>query len=174
MQSVPSIAPSEANISNSELTTFWSDYLSVFQDEINWDTFFLYIIDTLKIKAPFKLDTDKLRKKMDLKMTTAAPTLKKVYQMIQDKNPNEFFSHYIVNTSLTLPSVNESIHETNDLAKIAPSSNPSQVVIKMDSQKSGVAQSPTERKKSTWIYMCLVIFALLGGAVAAIILSSPK
>jgi hypothetical protein len=115
----PSIAPTEANISNTELTNFWSDYLIIFSNEINWDTFFLFIIDSLQVRAPFKLDTEKLRKKMDLKMNSNAPTLKKVYQMIQDKSPEEFFGRYVVDASTIRSSVLEG---GQDVAATSPRS----------------------------------------------------
>lgn len=188
----PPPVPAESAISNTALTTFWSEYLATFEDEINWDTFFLFIIDTLKIRNPYKLDTDKLRKKMDLKMSATAPTLRKVYQMIQDKTPQEFFSRYIVKAVVHVASTSESALDESIVGSQADqkaqsnikvysqafkdsSTNLAQIAIQMDTKATAAAVSgPVEASKNkTWIYVCIAILILIGVAAVVVYLFFP-
>jgi hypothetical protein len=90
-----SSAVPNSTIANVALVRFW-DNATLDAAEITWDVFFDSVSAFLDLENLSDLDTERLRKRLDIRMVTERPTLRKLYLVIGEKDPKLYFKDFIV------------------------------------------------------------------------------
>lgn len=125
-------------ITNIALSDWWMKISNGNKTVVTWEILYQAISDYLELSNQGDLNTERIRKKIDFKSNLVNPTLSRLYQIIQEKPPHEFFIRFLNTEPDSMSPQYQGQNKHTDPSK------PSMVV-----KKESLITIPMQKKEST-------------------------